>query len=137
MWPGPPVTSEGDQASLFQKYESNWTLQDRKDKIEEWLDSDMEAAISRPQVICGESSEKREFYFLTSRVQSHHYFLLFLLSLRPRCRCHSSSLRTRTCQNLLSSFRNRSLHSFNLELDPLKKLNSSRRFDRRKRSRND
>lgn len=38
MSPGPPVTSEGDQASLFQKYGSNWTLQDGKDKLKNgWI----------------------------------------------------------------------------------------------------
>ncbi len=38
MWPGPPVTLDGVGPRYFQRYESGWTLDQRLDKVLEWID---------------------------------------------------------------------------------------------------
>lgn len=55
MWPGPPVTEHGTQSTHFQRYEKGWSLQQRHDRVFEWLDLEVS---QRPQFICGELEVK-------------------------------------------------------------------------------
>ncbi|EST05646.1 Type I phosphodiesterase/nucleotide pyrophosphatase/phosphate transferase [Kalmanozyma brasiliensis GHG001] len=52
MWPGPPVTANGDRPRWFQKYESGpqWDLTGRLRQVMTWLD--VEEVNERPGLIC-------------------------------------------------------------------------------------
>ncbi|GAC94057.1 hypothetical protein PHSY_001626 [Pseudozyma hubeiensis SY62] len=50
MWPGPPETQAGTKARYFQKYESDWKLDDRLGKVLEWMDEDDVRV--RPSCVC-------------------------------------------------------------------------------------